>query len=56
LVFVELTSKGLAVQRESLANHEAIALTLLSRLSQAELDALTKALAPLERLADSADR
>jgi DNA-binding MarR family transcriptional regulator len=56
LVFVELTSKGLAVQRESLANHEANAVTLLSRLSQAELDALTKALAPLERLADSADR
>jgi DNA-binding MarR family transcriptional regulator len=56
LVFVELTRKGLAVQRQSLANHQANAVTLLSRLSQAELDALTKALAPLERLADSADR
>lgn len=40
LVFVELTSMGLAVQRESLANHETNAVTLLSRLSQAELDAL----------------
>lgn len=56
LVFVELTSKGRAAQHKSLANHEANAVTLLSRLSQAELDALTSALAPLERLADSADR
>jgi DNA-binding MarR family transcriptional regulator len=56
LVFVELTRKGLAVLRESLANHQANAVTLLSRLSQAELDALIQALAPLERLADSADR
>jgi DNA-binding MarR family transcriptional regulator len=56
LVFVELTPKGLAVQRQSLVNHQANAVTLLSRLSQAELDALTKALAPLERLADTADR
>jgi DNA-binding MarR family transcriptional regulator len=56
LVFVELTRKGLTVQRQSLVNHQANAVTRLSRLSQAELDALTKALAPLERLADSADR
>lgn len=56
LVFVELTPKGLAVQRESLANHQTNAVTLLSRLSQAELGALTKALAPLERLANRADR
>jgi DNA-binding MarR family transcriptional regulator len=56
LVFVELTRKGLTVQRQSLVNHQANAVTPLSRLSQAELDALTKALAPLERLADSADR
>ena len=53
LVFVELTPKGRAVQRQSLAARQADAVTLLSRLSQAELDALTKALAPLERLADS---
>jgi len=56
LVFVELTRKGLIVLRESLANHQANAVTLLSRLSEAELDALIQALAPLERLADSTDR
>jgi hypothetical protein len=39
-----------------LANHQAHAATLLSRLSRAELDVLTNALAPLERLADSAVR
>jgi DNA-binding MarR family transcriptional regulator len=55
LVFVELTPKGLAVQRESLANHQANAVTLLSRLSKAELDALTKAVAPLEQLAGHAE-
>jgi DNA-binding MarR family transcriptional regulator len=55
LVFVELTPEGLAAQRESLANHQANAVTLLSRLSQGELDALTKALAPLELLAGDAD-
>ena len=56
LVFVELTRKGLIVLRESLANHQANAVTLLSRLSEAELVALIQALAPLERLADSTDR
>ena len=56
LVFVELTRKGLVVLRESLANHQANAVTLLSRLSEAELVALIQALAPLERLADSSDR
>jgi DNA-binding MarR family transcriptional regulator len=55
LVFVELTPEGLAAQRESLANHQANAVTLLGRLSQAELDALTEALAPLELLAGNAD-
>jgi DNA-binding MarR family transcriptional regulator len=55
LVFVELTPEGLAAQRESLANHQANAVTLLSRLSQAELDVLTEALAPLELLAGHAD-
>jgi DNA-binding MarR family transcriptional regulator len=54
-VLVDITSKGLAVQRESLANQQADAVRLLSRLSRAELDALTTALAPLERLADHAD-
>jgi hypothetical protein len=44
-----------AVQRESLAKQQADTVTLLSGLSVAELDALTKALGPLERLADTAD-
>ena len=56
LVFVELTRKGLAVQHKALAKCQTNAVTRLSRLSQAELDSLTKALAPLELLADSADR
>jgi DNA-binding MarR family transcriptional regulator len=55
LAYVELTPEGLAVQRESLANHRATAVTLLSRLSQGELDVLTRALAPLARLAGDAD-
>jgi hypothetical protein len=55
-VLVDITSEDLTIQRQSLANHRANAVTLLSRLSQAELDALTKTLAPLERLADGADR
>jgi DNA-binding MarR family transcriptional regulator len=53
---VGITPKGLALHRESLTDMQINAFTLLDRLSQAELDALTKALAPLERLADSADR
>ena len=55
LVLVGITPKGLALHRESLANRQARAVTLLSRLSQADLDSLTKALAPLERLAGHAD-
>jgi DNA-binding MarR family transcriptional regulator len=55
LVLVGITPKGLALHRESLANRQASAATLLSKLSKADLDSLTKALAPLERLADHAD-
>jgi DNA-binding MarR family transcriptional regulator len=55
LVLVGITPNGLALHRESLANRRASAATLLSRLSQADLDSLTKALAPLERLAGHAD-
>ncbi len=54
-VLVDITPKGLALHRESLANRQASAVTLLSQLSQADLDSLTKALAPLERLAGHAD-
>ena len=55
LVLVGITPKGLALHRESLANRQASAVTLLSQLSQDDQDSLTKALAPLERLADHAD-
>ncbi len=55
LVLVGITPKGLALHRKSLANRQASAVTLLSQLSQADLDSLTKALAPLERLASHAD-
>jgi DNA-binding MarR family transcriptional regulator len=52
-VLVEITPEGLAVHRESLANRRAALAAMLSRLTADELDTLTKALAPLERLADS---
>jgi DNA-binding MarR family transcriptional regulator len=56
LVFVALTHKGLAVVQTSLATRQEDAVTQPSRLSQAELEMLIKALAPLGRLADNVDR
>lgn len=50
-VLVDITPRGLAVHRESLANRRAVLGAMLSRLSESELDTLTQALAPLERLA-----
>jgi DNA-binding MarR family transcriptional regulator len=50
-VLVAITPQGLAVHRESLANRRAVLATMLSGLSEAELETLTQALAPLERLA-----
>jgi len=55
LVLGGSTPKGLALHRKSLANRQASSVTLLSQLSQADLDSLTKALAPLERPAGHAD-
>ncbi|HXY66806.1 MAG TPA: MarR family transcriptional regulator [Mycobacterium sp.] len=52
-VLVDITPRGLAVHRESLTNRIAALSTLLSRLSGPDLETLTKALAPLERLAAS---
>jgi DNA-binding MarR family transcriptional regulator len=55
-VLVDITPKGHAVHRESLANRRAALATMLSKLSEDDLEMLTKALAPLERLAErSAD-
>jgi DNA-binding MarR family transcriptional regulator len=50
-VLVDITPRGLAVHRESLNNRITALATLLSQLNGPELEALTKALAPLERLA-----
>jgi DNA-binding MarR family transcriptional regulator len=52
-VLVDITPRGLAVHRESLANRIAALAALLSKLSESDLDTLTKALSPLERLAAS---
>jgi DNA-binding MarR family transcriptional regulator len=50
-VLVDITPRGLAVHRESLANRRAALAQMLSQLSESDLDTLVKALAPLERLA-----
>jgi DNA-binding MarR family transcriptional regulator len=50
-VLVDITPRGLAVHRESLANRRTALAQMLSRLSESDLDTLIKALAPLERLA-----
>ena len=52
-VLVDITPRGLAVHRESLANRISALAAMLSQLSESDLDTLTKALAPLERLATS---
>jgi DNA-binding MarR family transcriptional regulator len=51
-VLVEITPEGLAQHRESLASRQAHLAQLLSKLDENELAALTKALAPLERIAE----
>src|SRR5271169_1910795 len=50
-VLVDITPRGLAVHRESLTNRIHALATLLSQLPAPDLETLTKALAPLERLA-----
>jgi DNA-binding MarR family transcriptional regulator len=52
-VLVDITPRGLAVHRESLTNRHAMLAAMLGGLSVADLDTLTKALGPLERLAAS---
>ena len=51
-VLVEITPQGLAQHRDALASRQAHLAELLSKLSEDELDALTKALAPLEHIAE----
>ena len=50
-VLVDITPEGLASHRESLANRHSALAAMLSKLSQEDLDTLTRALEPLERLA-----
>src|ERR1700739_2294934 len=52
-VLVDITPRGLAVHRESLTNRIGALAALLSHLSESDLDTLTQALAPRERLAAS---
>ena len=52
-VLVDITPRGLAVHRESLANRIGALATLLSHLSESDQESLTKALGPLEHLAAS---
>ena len=51
-VLVDITPKGLSQHRESLAARRAQLATLLAKLSAEDLETLTKALVPLERLAE----
>ena len=51
-VLVDITPKGLSQHREALANRRAHLAALLAKLSPEDLETLTKALIPLERLAE----
>jgi|SRR5690625_4371222 len=50
-VLVDITEEGLASHRESLAHRHSALAAMLGKLSQEDLDTLTRALEPLERLA-----
>ncbi|BBX19438.1 MarR family transcriptional regulator [Mycolicibacterium duvalii] len=51
-VLVEITPQGLQQHHEALESRRAHLAALLSKLSEDELDALAKAMAPLERIAE----
>jgi DNA-binding MarR family transcriptional regulator len=51
-VLVDVTPRGLVQHREALATRRAALAALLSKLNQDERETLTKALAPLARLAE----
>ena len=52
-VLVDITPEGLSQHQEALAARRAYLGTLLARLSSDDIETLTKALIPLERLAES---
>jgi DNA-binding MarR family transcriptional regulator len=51
-VLVDITPEGLAQHQEALANRRAFLATLLQKLEPEDLETLSKALGPLERLAE----
>jgi DNA-binding MarR family transcriptional regulator len=51
-VLVDITPQGLEQHQEALTSRRAHLASLLTKLSEEELDALAKALAPLERIAE----
>jgi DNA-binding MarR family transcriptional regulator len=51
-VLVDITPRGLSQHREALASRRAHLAALMAKLSPEDLETLTKALAPLERLAE----
>ena len=51
-VLVDITPEGLAQHQEALANRRAFLATLLEKLGPEELETLSKALVPLERIAE----
>jgi DNA-binding MarR family transcriptional regulator len=52
-VLVDITPKGLSQHRESLAARRARLAALLAKLSPEDLETLTKALVPLERITEN---
>ena len=54
-VLVEVTPRGLVQHRESLTARRAALARLLGKLSEDDLETLTKALGPMERLAGQGD-
>jgi DNA-binding MarR family transcriptional regulator len=52
-VLVEVTPRGLVQHREALAARRAALAAMLGRLSDDDVETLTKALRPMERLADA---
>jgi DNA-binding MarR family transcriptional regulator len=51
-VLVDITPEGLAQHQEALANRRAFLATLLAKLGPEDIETLSRALAPLERLAE----
>ena len=51
-VLVDITPEGLAQHQEALANRRAFLATLLTKLGAEDIETLSRAIAPLERLAE----